>query len=122
MKRFGYFRDPLCLIACALYVLNRLWWRGQFGGEFFVGYFNDVLLIPAALPFVLWIQRRLGVRVGDGRPRWREIALHLVVWGVTAEAIIPQITPRATGDWYDVVAYSAGALVAGCWWQESPFG
>jgi hypothetical protein len=122
MKRFGYFRDPLCLIACALYVLNRLWWRGQFGGEFLVGYFNDVLLIPAALPLVLWIQRRLGVRAGDGCPRWREIALHLVVWGVTAEAIIPQITARATGDWYDVVAYSAGALVAGCWWQESPFG
>ena len=49
MKRFGYFRDPLCVVACALYVLNRLWWRGQFGGEFLAGYFNDVLLIPAAL-------------------------------------------------------------------------
>jgi hypothetical protein len=122
MKRFGYFRDPLCLLACALYVLNRLWWRGQFGGEFLVGYFNDVLLIPAALPLVLWIQRRLGVRVGDEPPRWREIALHLVVWGVTAEAIIPQVTAHATGDWYDVVAYSAGALVAGCWWQEAALG
>jgi hypothetical protein len=122
MKRFGYLRDPLCLIACALYVLNRVWWRGHFGGEFLVGYFNDLLLIPAALPFVLWLQRRLGVRTSDGHPRWREIGFHLAVWGVTAEVVVPHLSARATGDWHDVVAYSVGALVAGCWWEEAAIG
>jgi hypothetical protein len=122
VKHFGYLRDPLCLVACALYVFNRVWWRGDFGGVFLTGYFNDLLLIPAALPLVLWLQRRLGVRAGDAPPRWREIALHLAVWSVTAEGIMPQFTARATGDWHDVVAYTAGAIVAGCWWQDSGMG
>ena len=118
MKRFGYLRDPLCFAACALYVLNRCWWRNAVGGPFLTGYFNDLLLIPAALPLVLWVQRYLGVRDDDRPPRWREIALHLVVWSVVAEGIMPHVVQRATGDWHDVVAYAAGAAVAGCWWQS----
>lgn len=117
MKRFRYFRDPLCLAACALYTANRLWLRGHAGGAFLEGYFNDLLLIPAALPLVLWVQRRIGVRAEDAPPRWREIALHVAVWTFTAEALMPQLTAAATGDWRDVVAYAAGALLAGAWWQ-----
>ena len=118
MKRFGYLRDPLCIAACALYALNRIWWKGNANDAFFTGYFNDLLLIPAALPIVLWVQRRIGVRPSDQPPRWREIVFHVVIWSVTAEGIMPYLTARATGDWYDVVAYVAGAVVAGCWWQE----
>ena len=117
VKRFGYVLDPLCLTTCGLYALNRFWWRGHFGGPFLTGYFNDLLFIPAALPLVLWLQRRLGVRYDDKAPRWGEIALHLVVWSVVAEGIMPHVLRHVTGDWRDVVAYSAGALVAGCWWQ-----
>jgi hypothetical protein len=80
MKRFGYLRDPLCVAACGLYALNRWWLRDRIGGVFLHGYFNDLLLIPAALPLALWVQRQLGVRAGDGAPRWREIGLHVAVW------------------------------------------
>lgn len=110
-------RDPLCIAACVLYAANRAWLRSHVGGAFLQGYFNDLLLIPAALPLVLWCQRRLGVRAGDGRPRWAEIALHLVVWSVAAEWLMPHLTTHATGDWRDVVAYAAGAVVSGVWWQ-----
>lgn len=117
MKRFGYLRDPLCLAACALYALNRWWLRGHVGGAFLTGQFNDLFLIPAALPLVLWVQRRLGLRPDDRRPAWGEIGLHLAVWSVCAEGLMPRLTAHATGDWRDVVAYAAGALVAGLWWQ-----
>lgn len=117
MKRFGYARDPLCVTACALYALNRFWLRRHVGGAFLHGYFNDLLLIPAALPFLLWVQRRIGVRPDDARPRWAEIALHLCAWSLVAEAIAPHLFARATGDWRDVAAYSAGAVLAGLWWQ-----
>lgn len=116
VKRFGYFRDPLCVLACALYAANRWYLKSHVGGPFLTGYFNDLLLIPAALPFALWVQRRLGARLHDRWPRWREIGLHLVVWSFTAEALMPQLTARATGDWRDVVAYAVGAAAAGCWW------
>jgi hypothetical protein len=110
-------RDPLCVAACVLYLLNRFWLRAHVGGPFLQGQFNDLLLIPAALPLVLWVQRRVGVRHDDARPRWAEIALHLVVWSFAAEWVMPHFSTHATGDWRDVAAYSAGAAVAGCWWQ-----
>jgi hypothetical protein len=121
VKRFGYFRDPLCVLACGLYLLNRLWLKQHVGGNFLHGHFNDLLLIPAALPLVLWVQRRLGVRPTDERPRWGEIGLHVAVWSFAAEWVMPHVTARATGDWRDVVAYAIGAVVAGCWWQAPTF-
>ena len=117
MKRFGYVRDPLCLMACALYALNRGWLRQHVGGTFLTGYFNDLLLIPAALPIVLWVHRRLGMRPDDCRPNWREIALHVVAWAIAAEVVMPHFTSHATGDWRDVIAYGVGAVAAGCWWH-----
>lgn len=120
MTRFRYGRDGLCLLACGLYALNVLWLRSHLGGPFLHGYFNDLLLIPAALPLVLWVQRRLGVRGTDMVPRWSEIALHVAAWSVMAEAVMPQVLARATGDWRDVFAYTAGGVAAGCWWHGAP--
>lgn len=117
MSRFGYWRDPICLLACALYALNRFWMRAHLGGEFLTGYFNDSLLIPAALPLLLWIQRKVHVRAHDQLPRWDEIVLHLAVWAFIAEFVMPRLTPRAVADWGDVLAYAAGAVVAGLWWH-----
>jgi hypothetical protein len=121
MKRFGYAIDPLCLIACGLYALNRFWLRQHVGGTFLQGYFNDIFFIPAALPFVLWMQRRLNLRADDQPPRWSEIMMHLVVWSIAAEVVAPQFFPHAVGDWRDVAAYTGGAVAAGCWWQGLHF-
>ena len=120
MKRFAYAFDPLCLAACALYALNRFWLHGHVGGVFFHGYFNALLLIPAALPLALWIQRKLNLRTDDARPRWSEIVLHLAAWALMAEAITPHLLAHATADWRDVIAYSTGGVLAGCWWQVAP--
>ena len=119
MKRFGYVRDPLCAVACGSYALNRWLLRplGWAAGPFMRGHFNDLLLIPAALPLLLWVQRRLGVRAGDAPPTWCEIGLHFVVWSIAAEALAPLFFRRATGDWLDVAAYAIGAIVAGCVWR-----
>ncbi len=119
MSRFGYARDPLCVLACAGYALNRWLLRplGWASGPFMRGHFNDLLLIPAALPLMLWTQRRLGLRPNDARPSWREVTFHFVIWSIAAEALAPLIWRHATGDWLDVAAYGAGAIVAGCWWQ-----
>ena len=62
--------------------------------------------------------RDYNVRPDDRPPRWREIALHVAVWSLVAEGIMPHLMQRATGDWQDVAAYAAGAIVAGCWWQQ----
>ena len=116
MNRFRYALDPLCLVACAAYVIGR-GLRPRFPDGFWPNQFTDLLLIPAALPLLLWVQRRLGLRPHDGRPSWREIGLHLAVWTIAAELVAPLAFHSATGDWRDVLAYSAGAVVAGSWWS-----
>lgn len=114
--RFRYGLDPLCLLACALYAACRWIVRPQADALFWHGYATDCLLIPAALPLWLWVQRRLGLRRDDAFPSWREIGLCLVTWSVAAEAVAPRLFPWAAGDGRDVLAYAAGGVVAGTWW------
>jgi hypothetical protein len=119
VKAFGYARDPLCLLACAGYVVNRWVVPPAWKGVFLRGYFDDCLLIPAALPLVLWLQFRLGLRPGPARPTWAEIVMHLAVWSVAAEVIMLHFSPHAIADPWDVVAYAAGAVVAGLVWTRA---
>lgn len=121
MKPFGYARDPLCLLAIALYALNRWALKPHLSSGFMHDHFNDLLLIPAALPLVLWVQRKLNWRLHDAPPRWTEIVLHLGIWGVICEVAGPRIAAHATGDWRDLVAYTVGAALAGLWWQRRSF-
>ena len=118
VKAFRYGLDPLCVAACVLYAINRFWFRHFSGIPFFIGQFDDSLLIPCALPPVLWLQRRLGLRDHDRFPDLMEITFHLVVWSVIAEVVAPRFIHWVTGDWKDVVAYTIGALIAGLWWHQ----
>lgn len=117
MSRFRYAGDPLCLAACAAYAANRWLVPWALKGFFLRNYFADTLLIPAALPLMLWLHRRLGLRPADTSPRWSEILLHTAVWSVAAELIAPHLFARATGDPWDVAAYTGGALLSGLIWQ-----
>jgi len=118
MRRFAYLRDPVFLTGCALYALNRWILKPLHPGPFFQGHFNDLLLIPCALPPVLWIHRQLGLRSHDAMPRPAEIALHLAVWSVICEAVGPLLLRSTCGDPWDVAAYAAGAALAGLWWNR----
>jgi len=62
MKPFRYWRDPLFLGCCALYAVNRWVVKPHFQGAFFHSWLNDALLIPCALPLLLWVHARLGWR------------------------------------------------------------
>ncbi len=117
MKPFRYALDPLGLAAWAAYAINRWLVPAAAKGPFLRGHFADLLLIPAALPLVLWLHRRLGLRDSDRPPDWREVLLHLGVWSLAAEGIGPRLFARATGDVWDVAAYAAGAGGALFWWH-----
>jgi len=118
MRRFGYWRDPAFIVGCCAYTVNRWLIKPHFHSTFFHGHFNDLWLIPCALPPVLWLQRRIGLRKHDLPPTLAEIAFHLVVWSVLFEYLGPKIMPWTTGDPLDVIAYAIGAIVAACWWHR----
>ena len=116
MKRFGYWRDPLFLLCCGLYVLNRWALKPHLHSHFLQGQFNDLLLIPCALPLVLWVHRMLGLRTHDLPPTVLEIVFHLAVWSVLFEFLGPRVLP-VTGDPLDVLVYFVGGALAAIWWN-----
>jgi hypothetical protein len=118
VKHFRYARDGLCVVSCAAYGVNRWLLPVTWKGPFLRNHFDDLLLIPAALPLLLGLQRWLGTRRHDDPPRWAEIGLVLGLWSIAAEFVAPRLTAHAVGDILDVVAYSAGALLAGLWWNR----
>ncbi len=117
MNRFRYAADPLCVLAMLAYLLNRLVLKPRLPWPFLQGQFNDLLLVPAALPWVLWLHRRFGWRARDDFPSGQEIGFYLIVWAVVCEGLGPALLGRGTSDWRDVLAYAAGAGAAGLWWR-----
>ena len=121
MKPFAYVRDPLFLASCSLYALNRWVVKPHLHGVFFHSWFNDLLLIPSALPPLLLLHRWLGLRSHEASPSVCEVVTHLVGWSVLFEAIGPHLVRRATGDVWDVLAYAMGAAAAWLWWRRDWF-
>ena len=119
MRRFRYLRDPLFLVGCAAYAINRWMVKPHLDSGFFHSQFNDLWLIPCALPPILWLHQRLGLRPHDNVPQISEIMTHLVFWSVLFEWIGPKFVPHTIGDPLDVIAYATGAAVAGLWWQRN---
>ena len=117
---FRYCLDPVCLGALCVYLSNRLVLKPLWGGTitFFRDYCNDMLCIPLFLPPVLMADRLLRLRRHDHPPTAFELALHWAIWSVCFELIAPRFPEiwRTTADPLDVVAYGAGAAIAGlCW-------
>lgn len=118
MNRFRYLGDRLFLVACFLYALNRWGLKPRLHSRFLHDHFNDLLLIPCALPVLLLLHRVLRLREHDLPPTPTEIALNLFVWSVLFEVIGPFIMPWTVGDPLDVLAYVVGGVLAGLWWNS----
>jgi hypothetical protein len=116
--RFRYALDPLSLASSAGYAVLRWVIKPRAGPGFFHNHATDLLLIPAALPLVLWLQHWLGWRAHDRPPDFGEILLHLAVWGLISEALGPWLFHHGTGDWRDLLAYAAGGLLGYVFWNR----
>lgn len=120
---FRYLRDRLFLTSVALYALNR--WvvkpRLATGEHFLRGHFNDLLVIPCALPPLLLFHRLVGLRRTDAPPQGGEIALHLLIWSLFFEVFAPLFVASSRADAWDVAAYCAGGLAAWAFWNRTLF-
>ena len=107
------------LLATGAYALNQFVLKPRLRWPFLHNHFNDLLLIPAALPLILWVQRVLRLRTNDFAPSWPEMLMHLVVWSVICEYIGPFWLKWGTGDIWDVVSYAVGGVAACVWWHRT---
>jgi hypothetical protein len=117
---FLYTRDSLFISACLLYLGNRFLLKPFLPDEeiFFHGYFNDLLLIPCALPPVLLIHKLLSARKPDKFPSFREILVHLIIWSLLFEWIGPIFIKSATSDIGDVFSYWVGGVLSWVLWNR----
>ncbi len=118
MKPFRFWRDPLCVLGCGAYSLNRWLLKPHFRWPFLHSYFNDLWLIPCALPLLLWLHRHFDLR-SDTPPTFLEVTGHLLVWSIFFEWLGPWLLPSSIGDGYDVAAYAIGGLIAWLWWNRN---
>ena len=119
VKKFRYLGDGLFLFCSLLYALNRWIIKPHVHSRFMHDHFNDLWLMPCALPPLLLMQRWLRLRDHDDVPSPGEIALYFCVWSVLLEGIGPRIVPwHTTADPWDVVAYAFGGMVAALWWHR----
>ena len=114
---FRYLADPLFLASCGLYAFNRWVLKPHLHSVFLRNWFNDLLLVPCAMPVLFWLFRRLDLRQLDQPPSLVELTWILVVWSVFFELIGPMFVARATADWRDILMYWAGGLFAWCFWK-----
>jgi hypothetical protein len=120
-RRFQYLTDPLFLAALGGFSVNQLVLKPHLSKPFLHHHFNDLLLIPCALPILLWLHHRLGLRPSDGPPSGTEVALHLAVWCLLFEVAGPHLMNHATGDLWDVLAYCLGGAIAWAGWNFNRF-
>jgi hypothetical protein len=129
MKRFGYLHDRLFGFSLTAYAVNRLVVRPHLGGffhshlrwawPFLHSHFDDSLLMPAALPVVLWIQRRTGLRAHDQPPGWWEMLSHLAIWSVMCKIVGPYYYHIGVADPWDVLCFATGGCAACLWWNRA---
>jgi hypothetical protein len=119
-RRFQYWSDPICVTCVIFAALNRYYLKPhRIGGHFTIAYLNDVICLPLFVPIILYIQRRLRVRLHDGYPRLWEILQNWAIFAILYKVILVRFPHvyRVARDPIDVIAYLAGGLAAWLFWK-----
>ena len=127
-EKFRYLHDRLFIFALAAYALNRLLIRPHLGWffhshsewlwPFLHSHFDDLLLMPAALPVILWLQRLLNLRRHDHPPGWLEMFTHLALWSLMCKIVGPLYLHIGVADPWDLLFFTGGGIAACLWWNR----
>jgi hypothetical protein len=117
VAQFRYLRDPLFMAGSGAYALNRFLLKPNFHSPFLHNWFNDLLLVPCAIPVVLWLFRIFDLRLSDDAPAAFDLIWILTVWSLLFEWVGPRFVRSSVADWRDVVMYWVGGVAAWLFWR-----
>jgi hypothetical protein len=102
----------LFVVAIVAYAANRWGMKPRWPGNVFLqNYFNDLWMMPCAVPAWCWGCEALKIRAPFQRARSREIVALLVLWSVLFEVMGPRFLHHGVADVRDVIAYATGAFL-----------
>lgn len=112
------FANPLFMISLAAYCLNTLVAKyHSVDSHFLKFYFNDLLLVPCALPPILCLISIAGFRDSNKPPSFIEVLICLCIWSIAFEVVGPLVSQKSTADPFDVGAYWIGGAVSWSLWN-----
>lgn len=119
--QFRYIRDPVFVVSVSLYLINEfiILEYGIFKTGFIAFYFNDFLLVPVVLPILLFISKKLKLRLVDIPPTLLELIIPLLIWSVLFEFIFPYFISKGTADLLDILFYFLGGLLSWMIWNRA---
>ena len=109
--------DPFWHVSLACYALHRCWQGFHTGSGWFDHYWNDLWMLPCALPLVLFLYQILGLRLCGAVPSGSEIFWHGMLLSLMAEVAGPLLFEHAVGDPWDILAYAMGGGMLYCRWH-----
>lgn len=110
--------NPLFMISLAAYCLNTFVAKNYLVDSHFLKfYFNDLLLVPCALPPILSLISIAGFRDSDKPPSCVEVLICLCIWSIAFEIVGPLISQKTTADPFDIAAYWLGGAVSWSLWN-----
>lgn len=112
-------KDPFWMVSIACYAFHKCWQLVSPGSGWMDHYWNDLWMLPCALPMILSLYVVLGLREPTACPTWAEILWHGVLWGLMAEFVGPLLFKHSVGDPWDLLAYAVGGVVFFCRWHFS---
>jgi hypothetical protein len=111
-------KEPVFVVSALAYWSNFILLRYfSVHNHFLKFYFDDVLLVPCALPVILFFVAAFGFRDLRRPPTLSEIITCLIIWSIAFEIVGPAIMAKGTADILDIVAYWFGAGVSWILWN-----
>ncbi len=111
-------KNPLFMISLTAYCLNSFFLKYcSVDNHLLKFYFNDLLLVPCALPPILCLISIAGFRDSDKPPSCIEVLICLCTWSIAFEVVGPLVSLKSTADPFDVAAYWLGGAVSWSLWH-----
>ena len=108
-------RSPVFVICLLLFIAHQVL---QLGFKVRIGWMDNYLDNLVAMPVILILlifERRWLFKKGDQYCLpIIDVVIATVYIIVIAEIVFPLLSPRFTGDWYDVLFYIAGSILFYC--------
>ncbi|XOV71453.1 MAG: hypothetical protein ACFHW5_22565 [Verrucomicrobiota bacterium] len=117
--RSGWF-DSFWLLSLACYAIHRIWQWASPAPGWMSSYWNDIWMLPCAVPLVIRIYETLNLREPNMHPSLSEIVWHGLLWSFMAEGLAPVWFPSSTADPLDLAAYALGGFMLWLRWHLFP--